>query len=482
MKTLSTKEKWLCAFVAVVMVICLVPLAGMLVAPTTHTTENKVLASMPELKDENGFNSDYLSGLGAYYADHFALRQQLVSLDSSIRSRIFGVSTVDSVVVGRDGWLFYSDTVKDFTGSAPMSDRQLFNIANNMAITQRYVNERGAKFLFTIAPNKNTLYPQFMPYTMQAAEPATHNAVRLESELSQAGVSYSDLFELFGAQDEILYLARDSHWNNDGALLAAQKLLSDTGKADAASALGHLERTVDPSYIGDLNRMLYPTNSKPENNAEYTAENYEITNGARAADDPIIITSASDVSGSLLMYRDSFGNTLYPFMAQVYSTACFVRTVPYNLGLYMDIHQPDTVMIEKVERSIDELASMPPVLETSQTQLLVASTIETGSVITVCEPAENVMLWRIDGTVEPGVMDERSRIFIRITNEDGTSFVREAFTVSDDSTDNGLRMYISKDAVYGVSTVEAIVSVSGQLTSAGSVTVHWDSIAPAFSE
>lgn len=479
MKELSKKEKWLLAFVAVVMALCLTPLVGMIFAPTTRTTENKVLASKPSLTEDGRLNTDYLEQLGDYYADHFALRQQLVSMDAALRGKVFGVSTVDSVVVGRDGWLFYSDTVNDFAGKEPMSERQLFNIANNLFLTQQYVNSRGAKFVFTVAPNKNSLYPQFMPYTIKGVELEKHNAVRLGEELGKMGVGYVDLFELFGGMEDVLYLARDSHWNNDGALLAANSLLSAAGKATYTG----LERTENDEYIGDLNSMLYPLNSEPETNAEYRLEGYAVTNGARAADDPVIVTSASDAEGSLLMYRDSFGNTLYPFMAQAFGSACFVRTVPYNLALYMDLHLPDTVMVEKVERSIDELASMPPVLETPDTQLLVTGSRSTETGIEASEAPENIMFWRLDGVVEPGVMDERSRIFLRFTDENGISFVREAFTVSDNNGDSGFRMYISKDALQSaVSKVEVIVSVGGQLTTAAESHIVWAEIPSAFDE
>lgn len=45
-----------------------------------------------------------------------------------------------------------------------MSDRALFNTRHNLEITQNYLTEMNVKFLFTVAPNKNTLYSENMPY------------------------------------------------------------------------------------------------------------------------------------------------------------------------------------------------------------------------------------------------------------------------------------------------------------------------------
>jgi hypothetical protein len=69
-------------------------------------------------------------------------------------------------------------------------------------------------FLLTITPNKNTLYPEHMPYYKDYPVGGEHNAIRLAEDLSRQDVRYLDLFRLFGAEEEVLYLKRDSHWNN----------------------------------------------------------------------------------------------------------------------------------------------------------------------------------------------------------------------------------------------------------------------------
>ncbi len=476
---LDKEKKLMCGFIAAVMLLCIMPLVCMSFARTDETTEKKELAAMPSLVSDGELNTEYLSQLGAYFTDHFAFRQQLVSIDSTLRAKLFGVSADESVVVGRDGWLFYSDTLSDYTGSDPMSEREIFNIANNLALTQQFVSQNGAEFAFTIAPNKNTLYPQFMPYYTTAAKAESHNAIRLEEMLTARGINYVNLFELFEEQEEILYYARDSHWNNTGALLVCEELLRSVSDSDVSFM--SLEGETGGEYVGDLNLMLFPDNPAPEEDITYAAGEYSFINGAQSVEDPIIVASASDVPGSLLMYRDSFGNSMIPFMAGAYAKSCFVRTVPYNLETYMMIHQPTTVIIEKVERSIDELAALPPVFQTSDTQLLVSGAQESDSWFEVCEPEENIMFWRIDGEVDEELVDPRSRIFVRITDADGVSTTREAFTVTLDNSDFGLTAYISKEAVgTDVVTVEIIAAVKGAWTVLSSGETDLGSIASAF--
>ena len=57
---------------------------------------------------------------------------------------------------------------------------------------------------------------------------------------------------------------------------------------------------------------------------------------------------------SLVMYRDSFGNALVPFMAQEYQKGYFTKEVPYDLSL-VDACKADDVVIELAQRQIPTL-------------------------------------------------------------------------------------------------------------------------------
>lgn len=60
------------------------------------------------------------------------------------------------------------------------------------------------------------------------------------------------------------------------------------------------------------------------------------------------------------MFRDSFGNTLYPFMAGSFGQATFSRSMPYQMSL-LEQTGADTVVIELVERNLDYLCTRAPV-------------------------------------------------------------------------------------------------------------------------
>ena len=157
------KNLWHNIFIAACLLLCAVPFVCMTFARTDTTTENKSLAKLPALTEKGALNTEFLPGLGDYFNDHFAFRQQLVSADAEIQSKVFRVSNADTVLVGQDGWLYYTDDLDDYLGKT-LDERAIYCAAHNLALTQQYVTEQGATFMVTIPPNKSTLYGGQMPY------------------------------------------------------------------------------------------------------------------------------------------------------------------------------------------------------------------------------------------------------------------------------------------------------------------------------
>ena len=122
---------------------------------------------------------------------------------------------------------------------------------------------------------------------------------------------------MFRDQDQVLYFCTDSHWNNLGAALAGDALCTALDK-DQDSYWGK-SYTMTPSHQGDLYEMVYPAGSLLEEDAVFDQPfGFTYQQGFRSAEDITIRTQNPDQTGSLLMFRDSFGNALHPFMAQQY--------------------------------------------------------------------------------------------------------------------------------------------------------------------
>lgn len=422
-------------YIAAFFAVCLVPFAGMAVTGQESSSENRTLAEFPQLKTEEGINVQWLSDAGEYFQDHFAFRNELVTANALINGKILGTSTASGVIQGTDGWLYYKDSLEDYLGENLLKDRSLYNIAHILSMMQEYLAEKNVQFVFTVAPNKNSLYDANMPYYDSYKVSDNKNLINLQKYLKNENVSYVDLYEPLAKEDEILYHKRDSHWNNKGAAYASDLLMEALGK-DHESYTDETY-TVKTDFTGDLDEMLYPLATTPEDEVYYDRQTtFAYVGEVESNFDPRITTVNPVKTGSLVMYRDSFGNALLPFMADAYGNAYFSRGIPYQLT-DVDTMAADTVVVERAERFLPEMAESAPVMPAPE------RTVSTGEDRTDPEAVKDLEIitqgnyLKISGRISEKYLDTESRIYVRT---DGTK-IYEAFpndvTLDDGSTDCG---------------------------------------------
>lgn len=364
---------------------------------------------------------------------------------------------VNGVVYGTDGWLYYNSTLGDYTGSAKASDRKVYNAAHNIALAQRFVKNKGADFVFTAAPNKNSLYYENMPeeYVMDREN---SNISRFYDILRDEKVNFADLFSLFEASDEILYLKTDSHWNNKGALLAYNALL------DAVNKEHHTYSDVtvikEAREYGDLEEALNPDSPAAEENYYYEiSTSYEYANKVESVEAPLILTQNTDAEGNLLMFRDSFGNSLLPFFADNFSNACFSKGVPYILEKFINIYSPDTVIIEVAERNVTDYAVAPPVF-TGLSVLPISDfkiNEEVRGTINLKKSSNDMDFLQIYGTICGN--EKFTEVYIEVNGN-----VFEAFTVTDTDGDYSYLLYIPETYLAGIDAEITVYIVSDNET------------------
>ena len=250
-------------FIVLILALCLTPSVGMLAQHAgmeEGTGGNETLAALPTLRGPDGrLNPDWAAQMQDYVEDHYYLRQEMITAWSRLNASLLKTSIADNVVLGKDGWLYFGDTLPDYTNLTPMTPREVWSAARNLHLMSEACEKEGRRFLFTIAPNKNSLYPEHMPaLTVQEGK---RNRDLLAEALAEEGVAYLDLFALFGEQNETLYFARDSHWNSKGAALAADAVNEAFGRQSEYSD-GPFSPA--PNHKGDLYDMLYPAGDEME--------------------------------------------------------------------------------------------------------------------------------------------------------------------------------------------------------------------------
>lgn len=349
---------WIFTVLVVLMSITLT--AGILFAGPAQAGANEVLSKAPQLTDKDGKLNDYvLNDTAAWVNDHFFGRQELISAHNKTVSTVFQVSAADDVIFGSNGWLYYAPTLSDYTGTENLSYAEIQQIANNLALMQEYCESQGRSFAFMLAPNKNSLYPENMP-NYSVCNPSG-NAKLFMDALDAQGVNYIDLFAAFEEQEEILYFAHDSHWNSKGAALGADQINHVFG---VESNYFGADFSKTEAHQGDLYEMLYPALTDTETNPVYGGSLEYSFAGKATQPDSITLLTENQKGGSLLCYRDSFGNLLYPYLADSYGACRFSRSVNYDLT-----QESEKVLIELVERNISYLYTNLPVMPAPQREV-----------------------------------------------------------------------------------------------------------------
>ncbi len=349
------KKNWYSLFTVLFLLLCAAPLLLMPVVGPSEAAANEVLAARPVLFTRNGLNFGYLNDLSDYIGDHFALRQELVTANAALTAALFHESASDSVILGSGGWLYYADTLDDYLGASAMSDRELFRAAHTLSLAREYAESQGARFLFTVAPNKNSLYPAHMPEKYPAAQ-QPGNRERLALLLEQQDVPYCDLYAALSQESAPVYYKTDSHWDGYGSALACDALVSALGGTGSLSS----EDFTPAGHRGDLYEMLYPAGNDLEPGRVLARpRTFSYAGSFRAADDVTIRTESDGEMGGLLMFRDSFGNLLHADLAEVFSHAVFLRSAALRFDL---LDGEETVIFELVERNLPQLLTNPPVM------------------------------------------------------------------------------------------------------------------------
>lgn len=409
-------------FTAAFLITCLAPAVGTVLFGPSKAAGNEVLTPAPRTTNPDGsFNLDLLPDAADWFSDHFAFRQELVTADSVLKSALFHTSAQPDVTLGENGWLYYTETLDDYTGADILTQRQAWCVARSLALAQGYVEERGGVFTFTIAPNKISLYPQFAPHGLIPAGTTSVGLVRKQLELQE--VRYTDLFEPILDQNEVLYHQLDSHWNNKGAALGHDLLLAGLGLDGNAY---EKEGTYQLTHRGDLYEMLYPASGRLDRQFEFDHPlEFEYTSPIRGADDLRIMTASGSQYEPLVMFRDSFGNALHSLMAESFSSAVFSRAMPYNLAL-MDQTAARYVVVEIVERNLDLLARTPFLMPAPQVEFTEDVSPAEATAETESSPSSNLQGYvQLSGKVD-FPCDADSPVYVR-----SGGIVYEAFPAAD---------------------------------------------------
>ena len=347
------------AWLAVFLGICLLAVITMPFIRQDGASEKRILAAFPSVwAEDGGLNLQFPVQFEDWLDDHVGMRgiwrQDYAELHAAM-----GASVSDQVIIGKDGWLYFDETLADYTGVGALTEDERYQVKVVLETLDRALD---VPLTVMFVPNKSSVYPQYMPDMYPRAQEMRTAQWLLEN-------CDADLVDLTDAlAKDGLYHKTDTHWNNYGARIGASVLVGRLNEITGVEA-----EVPDPegacffaAYAGDLGQMLFPQDPPEDYQLIYAdaGQSYEYEGRYRTPEDLTITTSGGEAPLKLLMLRDSFTNLLIEPLSNAYAQVQYRRAMPLPL---IDAGEYDAVVLEMVERRIGELLDAAPMVFASQT-------------------------------------------------------------------------------------------------------------------
>jgi hypothetical protein len=177
----------------------------------------------------------------------------------------------EKVVVGRDGWLFYRESLRYATERAETTKVAEGSKADPLPAIKSFHDQlasRGIRLLVVPVPNKESIYPEILSGRAQHQGVVVCRPTRLFMErLQEANIAAVDLFEAFreakaaaSASNPVrFYLQHDTHWTPEGmqiAVNAVARFIRERGWIETGT-VDYDVRPIRGDRLEDLLRMLH---------------------------------------------------------------------------------------------------------------------------------------------------------------------------------------------------------------------------------
>lgn len=297
-------------------------------------------------------------------SDRFLWRMDLIEKFNTFRYWV-GDRVFSAGLVGKDGWLFYSGdfSIHDYQKTAPVSKKQLKGLAEILSLLNEHAARYGGTLWVVIPPDKNTIYPQYMPDQIPVIGQTSRLDQFMEYIQENTEVQVMDLRPALmdASQSSQIYFKSDAHWNCLGAYYASDEIISNLNisypkmqtRPLSDYELGLITDTsLDISTTMGLGLQEdTPTLTPKFPTGIVSYAPYEKNKSIQVA-----VNSQKDLPSAFILHDSFYSECLDQFLETQFS-----RTLSTHYGIaalsdylkLIDTEKPDVVIVEFAERHIE---------------------------------------------------------------------------------------------------------------------------------
>lgn len=260
----------------------------------------------------------------------------------------------EKVIEGKDGWLFFDENIKEYTGEFSIKDSELKKYTENYIRLKKLVEDTfNKKLIFIVFPEKEEVYSEFMPtYPIVDEEERVMKIRKYLEENSDVCYLYPKE-ELINAKDYYkVYYKYDNHYNKVGAFIGNEILKKEVGLEETKLSDVNIKRT--SVNTGNLILLSYDKEDKKNDDFDYEIEYKTDISIAQMKDKEEYqkYLSTSKNKKKVVFIGDSFRFNIMEFLQKDYyeSTFMFSGQTTFSDEQLNDVLDADVIIIEAVER------------------------------------------------------------------------------------------------------------------------------------
>lgn len=328
-----------------------------------RAAELREAAPAPAPVDDLEALADYPTAFEEHFNDTFGFRDWFLRGHSLVKLFAFGVSPTPRVLVGKQGWLFYTGdlTLEDQRGLCPFSASGLEAWELMLEARREFLAARGIDYLLVLVPNKEEVYPELLPDSVTRVGPRRIDQLvahlREHTQVDVLDLRPAMIAAKTDPESETEpYLKLGTHWNGMGSYVAYKAVMEHLRELRPELApplaLEDLQRFEVQGNADSWGRAMYLDDVLNQDVIAFRPRDRKVRTVADTGygdDSAHVFTSESAPRVRAMLFHDSFGPYAYGLLSTGFARlACHWRSdFPVQTIL---AEQPDIVIEQFVQR------------------------------------------------------------------------------------------------------------------------------------
>jgi len=331
------------------------------IIPESENLENRKLAPFPQ----SDLFKEYCKELDEYLNDQFTLKPLLAYFDAAFKYELFGVSSQpNKVIIGKNDYLFPVglDILNDYKHHIHFIPAGLQSILITLEERKEWLSKKGIPFIIVFAPNKQTVYPEYMASEYIPGQYFGRLDQLLQYIKTNSNLEIINLREVLLAQkgnNNSLFYKYDMHWNNLGGYYGYHAIMEKAAMHFPElkpKEISDFDTTTVFSPNGDQAKLLLLHKKLQKRDVKFQPR-FELIKEKATHYRDHINGNQYLVKGKklkLVMFHDSYGVNINPLISNHFKKSIFIWNHKFDVQL-IEKEKPDIVIHEFAELFLPSL-------------------------------------------------------------------------------------------------------------------------------